>query len=117
MRELERESAQNDSGAAGRVRWLSNQLEQYLERWLGFCAISDAPMSSLVDSVAFGAVEIAADVLTPELRNAEVPVTVDDAWQAFLTSLRRVRDEADRQQAQGLRAPFAAFRETLLAAT
>jgi hypothetical protein len=116
-RELKEKSAQEQLSSRDRIHWLADRLGEYLERWLGFCAISDASMPPLVDHVLFGMVEIGAEVLTEELRRPSVPRTISDAWYTFPKVLETARSWNEKSEAEQLRVVLAGWRSKLAAAT
>jgi hypothetical protein len=100
QRELASISQQRGSGP--RLRWLAEHLEEYVDRWLGFCAVAPESTLSLVTAPGFGVIELGAEALGEELSDAPVPPDVNAAWQGFLSSLSKVRERGGRGEAEQL---------------
>lgn len=103
VRELERASSEKRLGSKERVSWLLDQLTEHFGRWLGFCAISDAPLPLLVNSVLLGAVDVSTEAVGEELERANAPSELLGAWRTFRASVKAIRRATDKAQAQGLR--------------
>ena len=114
-RDFQSESDQHGFNQSDRIYWLAERVDEYLERWLGFCRISDATMAQLVDSVLFGMVEIGSEVLGEELKKAELPPEHNAAWLGFQATMKLVRD-ANRHDMENLRDAFSAWR-TMISST
>ena len=110
VRQLTDESAQSRFSPRDRVHWLGDQVEEYLERWLAFCAASDPVSPLFVESALFDMLEIGSEVLTEELHTVSTPSNVADAWHGFEAALKRIRHQGDWQQAQRLRKILAEWR-------
>jgi hypothetical protein len=89
QRELERHAAERGLGPTARVAWLLDQLENYVERWLGLRAADGSAIAPASDDL-FGMIEIGADVTSGEVRAAEA-AAVMGSWQTFLTILAELR--------------------------
>lgn len=81
--ELDRNTVDHDLDSAGRVVWLFDQLQNYLERWLG---LRGGQGQNLADDDLFGMLEIGAEVTSRELRPRD-----SESWQLWLTALAEVR--------------------------
>lgn len=115
-RALESESRGKEWDARDRVLWLSEQLEEYVERWIGFCELPSLPMSSLLVSDLFGAVEIGAEVLGAYLREYAATKDVQAAYGDFGAALRRVRVATRNAEAQALKEQMTVLRVALRSA-
>jgi hypothetical protein len=113
VRELERETIERHLGSADRVDWLVRQLEEHLGRWLGFCAVSEAPMSMLVNSVLFDAVEISTGAVDEELLRTGASRELLAAWHPFKTSLEAVRSAMQKDEVTQLKESLARFHAQL----
>lgn len=89
-------------GSWPRLRWLAEHLEEYVDRWLGFCAIAPEPSPSLMTAPGFGVIELGAQALGDELASARTTPVFEAAWQSFLSALRQVREGGGRQEAEHL---------------
>lgn len=109
-RALQSETQQRDLDVRGRIVWLAEQMDEYIERWLGFCAVRSLPMPSLVQSDLFGAIEIGAEVLGTAIGNSDVVPNARSAWNIFLATLVEVSNTSNKLQAQRLKETFRVFR-------
>lgn len=89
-------------GSWPRLRWLAEHLEEYVERWLGFCAIASESSSSLATAPGFNVIDLGAQALEDEIAFAQLPAGAQAAWQSFLSSLHQVRDRGGREEAEQL---------------
>jgi hypothetical protein len=110
---LHAETQQNALSAHGRVLWLTDQLGEYIERWIGFCAIPSLPMPALLDSSLFRAVEVGAEVLGEAMQDWDATPSARSAWDTFTHTLADVRHASDRQQTSRLKETFNPFRAAL----
>jgi hypothetical protein len=100
-----------------RVQWLSLQLEEYVERWLGFCQVTRVPNAALIDGALFGMIEICAEAVDSQIQEWKEQST-PRAWQEFRSSLRDIREDTDWAKAtQRLRSAVRFFRNSVMAAT
>lgn len=111
--ELAHESAKGGFSQKERVRWLASRLSEYVERLLGFCAIAEASMSSLLNSVLFLTVQVGADVVSQELQDPRTPSEVVDAWKRFTNSLVLARTWTEVSQMQRIRSELASWTSRL----
>lgn len=88
-RELHRQSAVHCLSPIARVRWLVEQLENYVERWRGLCKV-DSQAKRLFDDDLFFMVEIGAEVVSEELRSVEAPA-IANRWHCFVEALAAIR--------------------------
>lgn len=63
---LATEAASDRWGMNDRLRWITNHLDEYIERWLGFAALPISP-KALIQSDLFTMVEIAIEALEEEV--------------------------------------------------
>lgn len=103
--ELQRIDPEHALDCHGRIRWLAARLEEYLDRWLGMCAASDAEMRYLVHSVLFDAVDVGSDLVDERLRSECGDFTYA-TWQRFRNALKQVAHGGERQQLPRLKEQF-----------
>jgi len=96
-------SEQRDDGLL-RLRWLAEQLENYVERWIGF--------GEALEGDLFAVVEIGARLTDEELRRAPRPSGVQGAWDAFVEAVPAIRAGAHPRPAV-LRELLSRFRAAL----
>lgn len=89
QRELDRQAAEGGLSSTGRVVWLLDQMENYVERWLGLCAASAQTIAPPVDEL-FRMIEVGADVTSAQLQFVESP-SIAEKWRDFLAVLAAVR--------------------------
>lgn len=85
-----------------RIRWLSEHLEEYIERMVGFCALPDLTWQTLIASDGFAVIEVGADAITRELQNTKVSPRFHSAWQSFGRCLLNFRTSGNKQQVHEL---------------
>jgi hypothetical protein len=71
-KELRAEAQQNGWGSTERVQWILDHLHEYIERWLGFAALSISPRS-LIESDLFTVLDIAVDELESQINKSSNP--------------------------------------------
>ncbi|HEX8212747.1 MAG TPA: hypothetical protein VF584_21405 [Longimicrobium sp.] len=94
---------QPDDGLS-RLLWLADQLENYVERWIGF--------GEELEGGLFGMVEIGAALTGEEIRRAPHRSAAQGAWDEFGAVLSSIR--AGTRSPAELREPLARFRAALL---
>jgi hypothetical protein len=109
-RELSRQTQERGLGPPGRVVWLIDQLEHYVERWVGLRQTTSQPFAPLGDDL-FLMVEVGAEAVSEELRAVESPAAAE-RWQGFLAELAVVRSGCDAS-AQQLPKSLALVRSSL----
>ena len=112
-RELLAQTASKGSTRAIQLKWVTEQLENYLERWLGFCAVPSIPMSSLVEDDLVGMIGIGLDVLTQRLGETTEFSTTKNSLCRLQNALRNVRQNGNRQMALQLRDALAVLKQSL----
>jgi hypothetical protein len=110
--ELDRHAAKRDLNSTGRVAWLLDQLENYVERWLGLRAIAAQAVTPPSDDL-FGMIEIGAGVTSRELQAVEA-APISESWRAFLTILAEVRTGRSRIEPRRLAESLAVVRSEFL---
>jgi hypothetical protein len=95
----------------GRAKWLGEQLENYVERWLGFWTVSSRRTPPAADDL-FGMIEVGAELMGEELAGAAATDVVA-SWSNFLAVLDGVRHEGDTQRPENLTQTLAALRAAL----
>jgi hypothetical protein len=101
------------SPVSARIRWLSEQLENYVERWLGFAALPQATMPGLLKGDLFAAVEIGAAVLDEEIRLLPGHAETQVRWTDFQRALASLRHPDARPTPDELRATLRAYLATV----
>jgi hypothetical protein len=112
--QLEMEQPGEPPGSSQRLRWIGDQLENYVERWLAFCTIPSLPMSSLLDDDLFGIIDIGTDLMDRELTHSAENPERDRVWQEFHSVVAMIRTVGERTQAEQLRESLAQYRATLV---
>lgn len=85
--ELDREAQEQNLNSTGRILWLIDQIENYVERWL---AMGGAAAPTAVPDELFGMIEIGAAAVSAEPKGRESSA-VADSWRAFLALLAAIR--------------------------
>ena|SRR5919108_823408 len=111
--QLEAYAARNRDRPNARLHWLSEQLENYVERWLAFRAAITVGSRSPPQDDLFDVIELATEMLTVEMR--QLPSTSQGAqrWQRFLEVLSRVRTGSNDSAAEQLRTTVEEVRAAL----
>ena len=89
QRGLNAHAMEHGLGSAGRVGWLLDQFENYVDRWLGIGAFRGHTLAPSSDDL-FRMIEIGAEVISQELERVE-SAAVKRSWQAFLEVLAEVQ--------------------------
>jgi hypothetical protein len=95
QRELEAVTRSDHLGRHERLRWLRDQLENYLDRWLAFANIESIPSASLFQDDLFTMVIVAADVFEAERRQGDAACELE-AWTNFKSIMLRVQTTRER---------------------
>lgn len=101
-----------DKGSPARLNWLADHLEEYVERWLGFCAVLTKP-KSVTTAAGFSTVELGAGAITDELKHATPSPELQSSWRAFLESLELVRSRGGHAEADKLFEAARMFRSSI----
>jgi hypothetical protein len=83
-----------DSGS--RIRWLIDHVEEYIDRWVGFCDLPNSSMTSLMNGDFFGVVEIGLKVLGEELANIKMSPEAEATWKRYCIVVCEIRESHDR---------------------
>jgi hypothetical protein len=110
-RELSRQAEERRLEPRAQVVWLVDQLENYVERWVGLCAASSRTESPDSDDL-FQMVHIAAEVLSSKLKGLQFPEVAEN-WGEFLAALADARLAYDPPTRQQLAEKLAVVRSTL----
>jgi hypothetical protein len=102
LQELEATTQRENFRHIDRLRWLRDQLENYLDRWLAFAAVEIIPMKSLLADDLFTMVLVASETYDQQLAASPVPLP-KQAWANFNSMLAGVRNAKDRSRLVGLR--------------
>jgi len=89
-------------GSGPRLRWLAEHLEEYVDRWLGFCALAVESNTSVVTAPGFYMIELGREALAEEFAGARMPPDVEAAWRDFASALSKVRDRGGLREAEQL---------------
>lgn len=107
-RELERQAMEQGLSAKGRIAWLVDQVENYLQRRLGMPGGLRPTIISPNDEL-FRMIEIGAEATSAELQ-AVVPGPFADAWQAFVEVVMEAGSGTRVIEPQSLAKAFAGVR-------
>ena len=108
QRELDRHAVERGLSSTGRVVWLLDQMENYVERWLGLRAASAQTIAPPIDDL-FRMIEVGADVTSAELQVVESPA-IAERWHEFLAVLAAVRAGRNTVEPQRLAESLAVVR-------
>ena len=107
LRELEIITKRENLAPIARLKWLRGELENYVERWLGFAVTDEVPYPSTLRGDLFTMVIVATEIFEDEIsRGKELSGKVE--WSIYKTALARVRSAKDRSQLSRLRESLAA---------
>lgn len=84
-----------------RLRWIRNEIENYLDRWIAFAAFDDIPLKSLLADDLFAMVLIAIDVYEQELRRSSYAHRAQ--WDRFVSQISQLQRSRDRREISQLR--------------
>ncbi|MBL9205781.1 MAG: hypothetical protein JNN01_11885 [Opitutaceae bacterium] len=84
-----------------RLGWLREQLENYVERWLGFTADPSLSIKGLLRDDFFIMLSVATELYGAERENIDSRVG-DREWRQFVETLRRIEKTKDRSLAAEL---------------
>jgi hypothetical protein len=108
LRELDRQAVERGLCSTGRVAWLVDQIENYVERWLGLRAGAAQTIAPPSDDL-FGMIEIGADAVSAELQALKSPA-IAESWHKFLAVLAAVRAGSNAIKPQQLAESLAVVR-------
>ena len=102
-RELESATVKQGLDQRNQLRWLGDQLENYLDRWLAFSAVESIDIKSLLRDDLFTMVNVATELYGEhrERNIREEPKAKD--WYIFTSLLERIQSLRDRSLVNGLR--------------
>jgi hypothetical protein len=109
-RSLQSDASEHNLDARAQMTWLAEHLDEYIDRWLGFCAVPSLQMADLLKSDLFLAVEVGAEMLGEHVGTSAPKA--ESAWKQFRSALEHVRGTSEKQDAHRLRDAFDAFRAT-----
>jgi len=89
-----------------RLAWVVEQLENYVERWIGFAEAVREPFRDQLQGDLFGMIEIAEGVTDAEVARAPRSAELAEAWHRFRAVLARLRGAPGDGSAAELRAPL-----------
>jgi hypothetical protein len=121
LRGLLREHLRNESVAKqlddhGRVLWLSERLEDYVDRLQGFSVALPANVAAVAASDFTRAVVAGVSVLDEYLTATDTPSHVNAAWLAFKATLSDLTRDPDLRHVEALRIASQRFRTVLATA-
>ena len=110
-RELSRQAHERNLSSTGRVVWLLDQVENYVERWLGLRA---APAQTVVPSSddLFQMIEIGVEAVSAELHGLESRA-IAESWHDLIAVLAAVRAGSDTIEPHQLAETLVVFRSGL----
>ena len=97
----------------GRLTWLFQHLDEYLDRWIGFCNVGPSVVGSIVEGDLHICLVIALDLIHEELRSLVGATAFKERWAEFSDLVRRINSETDRSIGKQLEAKFEAARKEL----
>jgi hypothetical protein len=97
--------------ASARTSWVEEQIENYLERWLAFRALTTTNPPPADDDL-FAMIEIGAGILSDEFRDAKLSPELTKYWSEFLDLLAAVRKFGDEGVVGKLRSKLAQVRSS-----
>ena len=106
---LERACPHAITPVTARIRWLGEQLENYVERWLGFAVLPGATIPSLLEGDLFAIVDISAGVLDNEIRLLPESAGMRKSWTRLGQILLALRQPDALLNVDGTRAALRAF--------
>ena len=112
VRELEAVSQREGYSQLARLIWLRNELENYLDRWLGFVALDETAISSLFQSDLFTMILVASDVYEQELGKGESKRS-EAEWRQFRANFARAQSARSLDALVGLRESLVAVGKAL----
>jgi len=110
--ELMADSRARGLNVRARVHWVSERLEEFISRWVSFCSIPAAPDASLPSDL-FTVIEVGAELLGRHPEQCAPPVSAQKAYDDLIASMRRVRPETQRNEADNVRAAMDHFRREI----
>jgi hypothetical protein len=112
IRELEAVAQREASSQLDQLQWLRGELENYLDRWLGFAAVDGISYSSLLQGDLFIMVLVAAEVYEQQLCGSSSK-RGEAEWHQFRTALTCAQSAKDRACLIGLRESLVAVGSAL----
>jgi hypothetical protein len=106
-RELEAHASETQCDPRGRALWLCVQLDNYVERWLAFCAMPGIPMVSLLNDDLFAMIGCGAVAFEDTIRLLPDDHELPARWARFSAVLADVQATKDRVRAGELRGALA----------
>ncbi|HEX2078786.1 MAG TPA: hypothetical protein VHG08_13780 [Longimicrobium sp.] len=104
-----------DAHPLARVTWICEQLENYVERWVGFGALSPSTAPTGRGDELFGVIQVGAALFSDELRRLSTDAAeLHEAWQRFARTLSRP-GMPDSGTAEELKMAFADVKAALAA--
>jgi hypothetical protein len=110
--ELRAVTVRDTLDSESRRRWLLDQLDNYLDRWLGFAAVG-IPLKSLLRDDLFTMLIVGVDAYARELEAAAIASSELAAWEKFQTLLRQLQETRDGSNLPALRIALTSVRNAL----
>jgi hypothetical protein len=111
--QLDTAAVVEDKNPLARPKWLVEQLENYIERWLGCLAAFSQTGPPAGDDELFGMIRVGAELLGEELMRAKTTADNQANWRDFVEALDGIRNESGSQRPNALREALAVFRAKL----
>lgn len=107
-------SEEAPSGLVGELRWLCDQLAQYLERWLGFARMEDISVEATLKNKLFLVVNAAINVIDERLDRAKAESWCPRReWFEFKNAVAWIRQNPNRDELSLVETTFEAFSKKL----
>src|SRR5687767_10551625 len=105
-RQLDEQAARAGDLPVVKLQWLSEQMENYIERWLGFLAVTPRRRKVAGDDPLFTVIELAAEMMTAEIQKLPMATPVVQHWQDFVRVLNGIRTRREGREAEDVRTAF-----------
>ena len=113
VRELQAALPSARAGSLPRLEWLGHHLDLYVDRLVGFAAVPNVPVPSLVASDLFACVAISAELLQAELETAPRSDQLAAAWSRLKVAVAEVTRLRQSSAIDELRLAAVAWKSSL----
>jgi hypothetical protein len=110
QRELSAATAKGHLDPLGRRRWLLDQLDNYLDRWIAFAAVG-VSMKSLLRDDLFTMLRVGVQVYSSEIEIARGKNLETDEWQKFVALMSQVCESHSKAMLAELRSALTNVRK------
>jgi hypothetical protein len=94
-------------GSQERLRWLMKQTDEYIDRWLGFCALPHLSMHAVRQGDLFATIQVALQLVETEAQVARrADLTASSEWQRLIAAVERIPHSDDKRDAERVAAAF-----------